>query len=438
MKTAIFGLICAVLVFGGCSDDGNVATVRRYANEVRAGGDGVLNVWLWYVDVFNEPITQPGLRLGTEHEDVVWYRQHPSSPDTYWDCPGIRLLGPSMTGEGGRLRISGFIAGGCEGHPQTWPHTCSNTWFGPTMNGEGTTRLNRVVDFAMYGGVPWYMRPDNANPNWTRTPPTRPTAMGNLTEEEQLAIDATTVSAIDAMEMAFCSSDPNFVYLPVNGIEWTCQLIQQNGSGGSGYSLNVEPGYSPVDTDDWEENMRFQSPLMYSFIVETAEPIDLSERVFSAKVKSNALPEGIDVSLRHVAQNEDKTVHVLHTDYFLAVSAGTYSTLESETREPEIFDRWSEVSEQDAWMYDPNNFPDPNIPPFTLDTVLPDFMDRHDPNRMKPLHYIPLEDIDELRVQFIPDAECVSMIGPEWLGSNKCFDIDNNGIVNLKDTSFGF
>ena len=160
-----FVIICLVLFTTGCDDTGNIATVRKFAHEVRAGGDGKTNVYLWYIDSFSDIITQPGLHLGPEHGDTVWYRDKPSSQDTYWDCPGIKLCGPPMTGEGGRVHIKGVITGLCEGHPQSWPHVCSNIWYGPTMNGEGTTRLNRVVNFAMYGGTPWYMRPDDSFPS---------------------------------------------------------------------------------------------------------------------------------------------------------------------------------------------------------------------------------------------------------------------------------
>ena len=258
--------------------------------------------------------------------------------------------------------------------------------------------------------------------------------MGNVTGEEQLALNATAVTAIDSMHMlAFSTNDPNYIYLPATGIEWSCRLIQQNGDKGYGYALNVEPGYSPINTTKWEDNFMYQSPLMYSFIVCTAEPEDCGSRGFTAKVKSDALPEGIDVKLLLVAQNEEKTVHIFHTEFFLAVNVEAYDVLINDDAEPAIFDRWSEISEQEAWLYDPNYFPDPNYPPFTIDTLDPDFMEYHDPNRIKPLHYIPLEETDELRLQLVPDVACLELASREWLGSGRSFDFNGDGVVNFAD-----
>ena len=251
-----------------------------------------------------------------------------------------------------------------------------------------------------------------------------------------MALSATTVGGGMA-PMSIGGDDPNFIYLPETGIDYVFALIQQQGSMGYGYSLQVS-GIIPIDSGGWEDNFRYQSPFMYSLIIATAEPVEAQGKTFSAVVKSNAMPEGIPVEIEVVAQNAEKTVSILHTDYFLPVTQETHTLALEDPREPAIFDRWSDMTEEEVHLYDPNNFPDPNVLPKTLNTEAFDFMERYDTDRVKPLHYIPVEENDELRIQFVMDGTVLMMVAGEWLGSNKCFDIDNNGIVNLRDMYFGF
>jgi len=433
MKTKLM-LMCAVLLCScGCEDRGNTGTVIRYARGTRAAGDGKTNVWIWYIDDFEQPLTQAGLRFARTDPDIVACSPYPSHPDIYFGGL-VHLEGPNVTGEGGRIHIRGvFNPDGGEYNPDYY-HWCENVWSGPMGP---SAPISQVVHFATYNGSPYTMWPNDAHPTWNR-PPKRPsTAKGSLSEEEELALSATTVGGgmmMMAMDGGDPNSDPNFIYLPDTGIDCTFTLLQQQGSDGYGYALQ-QSGFMPIDSDNWEDSFRYQSPFMYSVIVVSSEPVEAQGMAIRGKVKSNALPEGVVVDIEVVAQNAEKTIGILHTDYFLPVTQDSYDALTADPREPVIFDRWSDITAEEAHLYDPNNFPDPNMPPKTIDTSALDFMERHDPNRVKPLHYIPVETDDELRIEVLPASmSAFTLFASRWLIAGiSAADINRDGIVNLND-----
>jgi hypothetical protein len=184
--------------------------------------------------------------------------------------------------------------------------------------------------------------------------------------------------------------DPNAIVLPDYGVIYEVKLVRQYDE----YAL-VEDSLSGSNSDDWTTNYKEQYPCKYQYIALLAYPTDLWGTTSTALVKSSMAE--VEVELKPVACNQDMTVWVLDTDYFLPLEPEAYTTLMNEPNEPVMKDRWS----------DPNDGPVGDV----------------------PLHYLPVDDTDEVTVQFTG----VKDVFKWWLCNNPSADLNGDGIFNMKD-----
>ncbi|MBU1235096.1 MAG: hypothetical protein KKC77_19585 [Proteobacteria bacterium] len=511
-------LICAILVFGGAScEDGRTGGTRT-ACRIEGGTNGTNTGWFRYYDYMDNPIEQPGLRMTACISGCGYMKSNGFNGLIYVPTDFCTIETTGVTGEGGFCYATGRLteegAASNDGH---W-NGCGAYFQKPMASGcDCSAGLT-------YNVIP-YSRRSNASaevcnrvPKWVST-----ATLSMLTEDEQDAV-----------------ANPNPT-LPASGFSYSVQLVQQRGENNAGYAKSMS-WFVPSNLNDVDDIFYRSFPVQYSYTVKTAEPIDLIGKVFSSRVKTDIRPQGYVVPITVVAENEEKTVHIARTDFFIPTEPEYFEELSSGgTIKHAVYDRWTPLDTDDlhgsyAWLpldnpldgVDPNILNDPNIwcqnridgilpldcsidlwndpnlwvdpgfwcdpnvlastetwcsreflsspgilvdatvldnPKYMLDTydcdpnVLivwgePEFYelvlytDTNHPRfnevelpqeRILPVYIIPVNaENDELRIEFIPNDELLLIGASEWLGSNKCLDINNDGIVNLKDFFFGF
>jgi len=390
-----FFWVCVVVVLValflfGCDDDGRIPT--RFAATIDSGGDGVSHAWLCYRDHSGNLVEQDGIRIDRVSETAYVTIETSTHTYEFYPTAATRIDGDPLTGEGGRLNLYGWR----EWNPRSGRlHTAGVEYRNPrdSFSSVQSTFLTRDYGTSILIG----MSPSgNSVPQWDR--PATAALNGNLTQDEF------NILSLDD------------VPLPSSGIDYSCSLVQQCGNNGIGYT-KVMGGLVPFSFLDTETILRYASPMMYSYTVTTATAITMIGDCFSAKIKTNATPSGFPIEITVVAENEEKTVHIARTEYFLPVDAESYAALDSE--EIYVYDRWTPADE-----------------PNSLDTSDPNFLEFMQEDRVMPCTIIPIGDTDELRIEFVPGARAFIKAAPSWLTGDKTFDINNDDIVNFTDWFF--
>lgn len=402
--------IAVSLFLVGCNDDGRTRPTRMASRIIR-GGDGTINteleggepsfsegyMWLAYEDDFGYIIEQAGVRMEKAVDlDTYWNEGY------YYPTANTDIEGCETTGEGGRLMLRGWR----KWFPRQYNiHTAQVEYRSPTDGNcknsayFGSNGQTDVLNNPKYVAWAADCTTDATLPRWVR--PVQ-VAYNNMTPAEYTYL-----------------TQPAPENIPESGLSvLNLDLVQQQGSLGVGYTTVIpESGFMAFNTNDAENMMKYASPMMYSYTVATAEPADLIGNTYNALIKTDQVPDGMNIGISVVASNQENTIHVARTDYFLPVDTRFYDDLIA-SGPMQVFDRWSLSS-------------DPN----TLDTHDPNFVP--DESRLIDCAVIPIAvPDDELRIEFLIDGNVLIDAAGSWLDSGKLFDINNDGIVNLKDLYF--
>lgn len=478
-EIVLFGLL-SILVIGGCGgEDGAVGPSRR-ATAIYGGTDGVNVAWFVYVDAFGEEIRQEGIRMDLNGGDSAWYfKNNGLGGLTPVRCDEIQYIKSNgITGAGGRCIATGIR--------DIWDQVFENVYSQMTF-----TKPDSPGTFAKFKYV------TKAKPKTERAfaladKPCDFLPASATIDYQQMAFDETMVDELNGALVATLEvggwadswvesehlignytqaewdalTNPT-INPPSNGIEYTCTLIAQNGRLGNGYCSEVK-SLMAVNLVDPNDYLKYSSPFMYSYIVKTAKPIEVIGEVGSGLVKTDVVPDGIEVGLEWYGSNLDRQTHVFRTSWFLPVD----STLSiSNEREIAVYDRFTPFSEPNIWneeqffitvnsnwledCVDPNVLSEPHLYPVPfdpnslfeddcacmhrfvnrLDTGSPIFDEIMLQDRVKTAKIVPLRpEGDYIRIQFNEkDLAAISLAIEYWLTDNEIFDRNGDGIVNLKD-----
>ena len=401
----LFWIACAVavLVFVfGCAERGHVQT--RFCEEMDCAtgttrwriveGEPVWcgkPVQFFYCFSGGLPIRQAGLRM-TQYldEDVVWVDGAPYGSELT-DCEIDEFTGVGGINEG-------------LFHRNWAPRSYKVFTAGVGMCRPGDPDIKADVGFATVGvtdpeSYPRYIAWQDDCSVGDKYIAFEPPVTGQLTQAQYDLL-----------------MDPDPV-LPDVGIEIDCVLVQQQGERGNGFVVEMADGIVPLNYSGADALFQYAAPMMYSYTVTTAEPVGAFVGQYSqALIKTHiaSVPVGLSVT----DSNVEGTVFVAVTDPFLVVAEEYY---DPEMPVAEVYDRWS-------YSVDPN----------ALDIHDPNFV--VDPNRIIECPVLPMSEEDVLRVEFIGASDFMSFFSGsgEWLGSNRTFDVNQDGIVNLKDWMFLF
>lgn len=436
----IFPLSGAKCVPGGAAGTRYAVSIKGGASPVRwtytADGDEPAyceaDMWLVYVLDTGETVEQEGLKM-IRVEDSYYHNYcvtNAPGGGYYVTTNNISLSGGSVTGEGGRLEMTGKRSWSPR---SSYVHSAGVRYRKPPLAGQATVYADSVFGAAGTVAGPYHPRypkylawgaeayPAAGNiPSWAS--PIRSAEVGNLLPSEHDAL---------------CASSP-----PPDDIEYTCTLIQQCGKPGEGYTREMPNGFVPFNLNDSEDVFRYAAPLMYSYLVTMPEPLDITQVQFEGILTTGQCPEGIRVGVYVVASNLEKTVYVLRTDYFLPVEGAAYESLSGQT--VNAYDRWTPLEDPNApesW-YSYIHYDEPNEVWVTdrmvsiLDTTEPNFIvdEIYSQDRVRPMHVIPVGQDDTLEIEFvIPDVSIIMAAAPYWLNQHDGLDTNKDGIVNLWD-----
>jgi hypothetical protein len=428
-------LIVLALTFG-CDYEPpatNNHMVGAYAKYIRGGGEGVDYVDLYYISTEGGILAQGGMFLGRLCEDSCYWKDQPTGDWGY--CNGVSLCGPDVTDEEGFVRITrDEHYEDCVNH-QGGPgeaHRVTALW-GYELGG-----LTELPDsLTNWPGVGQLFRPNDGMPRgknpFPRQPSTPPTVKGNLTERAVAMLEA-PVSGSASAPMGVCgidsnSIDPNMINLPTH-LVYEFRIVQQCGPSGHGYSVEVGDLLAR-DVPRLESNMRYQIPLKVEAIAVFPSPQDVLGCNVTLEVASSI--DSVLLNAEIVAVNDSGTLAVGLSDYFIPVKQDIYDTLTAQGSSV-IFDRWSPISDEERHLYDPNMYEDPNdFPNLTIDTLAPDFMERHDHHRMRPLNLLRVETGDPLLIRVESFDDLIMKGCEQWLSTDSLIDVNNDGIVNFTD-----
>jgi hypothetical protein len=399
-------------LFSGCDPDGRTGPTRT-ACEIEARTDGNGKGWFAYIDYAGDRIDQPGLRMeriGGEYGEGWYFKNNGLGGLTFVSgVEGIWIEDTGVTGDGGILSCYGVRED--DGIGRMYYNAC--LYSKPnTENCVCSAQFNYVASLSQEASgasgctqAPTWLRVRNGD-----------IVLSNLLESERVAL---------------LDDSPD---LPGHGFSYSTALVQQKGGISGGVTETVGEGFVATNLTDVDLAFRYAAPMMYSFTLRTSEPVDLNNRAFVANIKTDSCANDFPVELRNYASNEENTVHVLRTEYFLLQDTQYYSELTGGGQHEVIavYDRWSHAD----W-YNPN---DPNTYDGTsLDISEPNFIvdEMYDSDRVRPCYIIPIEAEDDYVEVTIEESSLFGVIGGEWLSDNKLCDMNNDGIVNLRDW-FGF
>jgi hypothetical protein len=390
MMKALLITIC-LLCLAGCKEEGNTGTVRLYARNIMGCGDGVNTAGYYYIGDNGTRLAIGGMRLPCLNPPLgLWYDLYDSSQVRGY-CDKINLDYTSVTDEDGIMRIKGVRQSNCEEHPYSYPHRVAARF-------AMATNIKKTGDTAYwYGGQgPEFMWPNGNCPilHIEHIP------LPKVSVQSNTALSAPTSGG--ASESAMASSgwdtvtimtdmiDPNAVILPPYGFNKDVNIVRQYNT----YARR-ETQTTASDSSNWSENYKHACPVKYEYLIACAYPTDLNGMTAEAYISSSL--DTIEVNVEILKSNQDKTVWVASTDYFLPLTIEAYDSLMQDPNEHVIFDRWS----------------DPNV------VEVGDI----------PLHYLPLNDTDEIKIRLKEPIMSSSF----WLSNNPTADLNGDGIVNLKD-----
>lgn len=420
MKTRPALILFLIIAILGCKPKGRVET--RTACEIEAGTDGRNTAWFRYIGYEGLPLEQPGLKMVTHLPDGGrWYV--PASGNS-GDTDGIWIESNGITNSGGS--VLAFGRRNWESFPELFHMT--GAFFEKPGSREGCSTVGAYMEYATEAEKPneWASATaTNTTPKWLE----RIKKAGleyNTTDQEWAAVVSGTG--------------------PEKGIDYEVALVQQKGSVGNGYSEQVT-GLVPCNFTELDDIFYYSYPMAYSFIVKTSKPVDLTENVFYAKVKTQAFPDGATVEIAAFLSNDTQTVHVLRTDFFVLNQTeyfldmiGCYDDPNNlcdpnfiEPLHAAVYDRWTPVDGIDYGDGEYYAFPD--FTATALDLYSEGFNDSEhmDPERIKPCWIIPIDEDDHVEIEFIVDDSTALKSLSSWMTDDALYDFNGDGIFNLKD-----
>lgn len=460
-------LIILTILFSGASCVEQNTT--KLACEITSGANGKNEAWFAYLMPDGTTLDQAGLKMcgeGGEPGDAWWIGNNGVGGVKYhYNIPGVWIEDSGVTGEGGQL-----IACGKKDHSimQSGVWIRNHKHYSNPKNDDCCAAEMRYLAHNYQGGDEQaHALACSVTPQWLKQLRSQDVAL--------------TTDEIDALE------DPNPT-LPDTGYGVVAKLTQQRGDIENGYARDVTSEFMAGNLDSPEAVFLFGSPMRFSFTVRTAKAINLSEVEFGALVKTNATPDGILMSLKERASNDDNTVHIIQTDMFIAQDEDFVAHLidsQGDNDTVAIYDRWThlevdpnDLSNQDRYFWrkranwidcvdpaylaqpelwdanpemldDPNYIPDINQLYNPTDLCMHDPIDRinpmSDPNfiidqiyrddRVLECYIVPIHDVDDsLSVEvIIDDAQVLCEGAGSWLSDDDLWDMNGDNIVNLLD-----
>ena len=419
MKTNLI-LICTILVFGlGCERRGRTGPTQamdkiviRHAGdwhyeEGGAGGCTGTMVARYKADIYGE-LSSPGIRMdaeitGNDDDFSVLNIDRVTDEEGFCRITNIRSFEPLV--EGASPNGMGHRAACRLINPTTGYRSGELEFFSGNQLDCRTFPDYELVPWAYYGN---YNCPVCGMTHavfggyyccYTRgvTEGVNPVVSYNPGDPYPIVVSSVgqvTNGLLDSEEQALNNPE-----LPSTGLTVDVRLVQiMNDSS----VRDVTDMFVPFNHFDPNTYRDHAYPMMYSVTVSLSEPIEWDGTVYSARVHSSN-GQSIDIDISIIESNADNTVHIARTDMFLPID----TTLFPDPNDPnsfEVVDKWN----------DPNDIIE--CPAVPVDV---------------PGGYLEFE--------FVPnDSELIKIGASEWLGNNKCLDINNDGIVNLKDFFFGF
>lgn len=403
---------------------------------IKHGSDGINTGWFVYVYDTGDVDTKKGVAMSSIiTRPYVIKNNGVGGLMSEWADPSIQDIKTSgITDENGQVIVKGKVNNWASvGY---WIQSRADIYFN-----NGTHADSAVFGYSTLGP----QRVQRAATDGGRgTVPRLTSVAGTLTSDESAAISGTT-------------SDP-----PASGISVaSCDLIQRQGNAGKS-TIQKLKYLTAGNLSKPSDYFKHSAPEQLSIIFKTASPVDITGTKVSATIKTDACPAGITLDITIIGSNADKTTHVARTEAFLPVDSTiqvppTISVYDNCTpfADPNIWDsnqyvivkRPDWLSLVDPNLYDdPNLVPDPNVffdphnPAFftftnRLDTETDDFDMIYIPSRVMQIKTIALgatDDTLDIDINW-SDPRLILLIAPNWLSTNRVFDINNDGIVNLGD-----
>ncbi len=371
-----------------------------------------------YIGIMGDPLAQPGLLMELISMASYWMDKNYQHyiTDYQW------IETSQVTGENGKLVATGVrdwnqlqgvgivFTSAVVSKPNATDCSCVAAMQYNTCTRQDDDNLEIAMSLSC-GSIPTWMPNPFVNAN-----------IDNLTDLER--------DFINGLISIASTSEPMTMALNGEGEDEPLHtsLVQQMGSAvGDGQYVkdvtNLVAG-NAVDHNDFITN---SYPFMYSFAFETEEPIDLNELQFNGIVRTDIYPEGVNVDINIISSNSANTRHIARTSYIFPTN--------SVLTPPEVvvvYDRWTPFDG------------DPNSPEYIeferlMDTSNPDFLEEgnHIPDRMMMGVTIPIKGVDGYMEFELDENSLIFEFITSWLTSNKNFDMNNDGIVNLPDIYIG-
>lgn len=436
ITVGIIVFFVVVLFLSGCEETGRTGPTR-FAAGIHGGSNGTDTAWFTYVDVYNNPIIQEGIRMDFEAGHTGYRKFEGVNGYVWYKAPGgiQTVVSDGITGP------CGFVLGhGKRDWSQEWTYALQT--IGRFSNPRITTQRasmtyrSRCSDGAQHAFHEAYQ-------TINRTVASTGDRRWNLTEHEYNLLSSDTENA------------------PDSGMTVSrTRLVSQSGSKGGGFSREID---SPLATNliCEDQYLRYASPFAYSFVIKTAEPLDIIDREVSGRVVSDSFPEGIEVKAFVYDSSDDLQTHVVRTEHFLIVDNAFDQAYEPQL----IYDRWTppDGDPNDVWdediyaamvkddwfdyvdpnSYDPNDISDPNDlfdpdnPDFydfvhRLDTRHPRFDEAKLPDRIIEVQSLPVMAEGDY-IEFQLDRRSLLVFLDYWMTDKRNYDLNGDGIVNLKD-----
>jgi hypothetical protein len=410
----------------------------RMASGIAGGDNGVNQGWFCYIFDTGDPIEVEGIEMTTSISKNVYCRPNGLGGIEYvqlFPSDVQTLESPGVTGMCGQMTITGKRIDW-----QNW----KGQWIYQTASVGHPQGLCSAAQFNYRTATPPATQRALADGR-SRIGKSTPPPKSRFSSKEKNALNNVT-------------EDP-----PDSGIEVTStDLLQQQGNSGEGFPKELNNGFMAGNLTKPEQYLRYSAPYMFSFIFKTAQPEELIGRFVPVIISTNAYYQGIHINLTVIGSNSDKKTHVARTDGFLPV--GSAIPIAAEVS---VYERWTGFSEPNIWdanqyvrsvredwldvvdpnLYaDPNTCPDPNVlfnpadPNFyiftnRLDTTAVNFHAVIIPERVYSVKTIPiLAANDYLDIDMDRNSPAAIMLFAEnWLCAFSLFDLNNDGIVNMKD-----
>jgi hypothetical protein len=438
MKTKIALVLVVLFCCGGsCSPEGK--TPSRMCSGIYGGTNGQDTVWFCYVLTTGDIVDQDGVQMSVYMAEInsIYFTNDGLGGIKSNPLPGVQCIKSSGVTSNG-----GFVFG--KGERNDWQAAPGYVVFSDmaVSNPKGSGRGR--FDFRTRGPSPVKVALVSAD-GTIEAAPTVP-SMATYTSREKQALDNITLSA----QSSGIDTQP------------VC-LVARSGNAGIEY-FKEKDYFVPINLEDPNDYLKYASPFCYSWIFTTPEAMDnLVGSEYVGNVSSAACPNGISVKITVTASGIDYKTHVARTEYFLPVDSSLSISTMSQV---DVYDRWTPFPDPNIWnneqyvrsvkddwldLIDPNLYADPNICPDPnvffrpddpnfyhfvnrLDTTTDEFEDVMIHDRVMQIKILPVGQEDEINVRIDRFAvENILHAAPYWLTGNKMYDLNSDGIVNLRD-----